>query len=395
MSDLILRSQEALAVDTSLPKWQRLHSMLQAFDGLELSLLDEDVRGEFESQLVSVNEVISRYDLESDDDYQKMSDADLDEALDAVTDAATGAIDDELWRIVADLEGEPGTLPVAAIEEARQHRDLITPYLVDAIREASVHVQTGQLESNVHFIALFLLSEFQSEEGFYEIMTAMSLPGDLPFDLFGDAVTEDLAKILAQFAGDRPELLDDLIANRNLNEYVRWEAAQTYIYLVRDGRMERDEAVDRLRKQLRQSLDRGESDMITHLVTELTRFGAREALEEIQKAFESQVVETYMIDFETAERELTDGDATFRKAIERCPPTGIQDTIAELQTWASYSEEKAPSTPASGPAINFLPDLASGGVPSLPEVVQDRVGRNAPCPCGSGKKFKKCCMRKG
>ena len=26
---------------------------------------------------------------------------------------------------------------------------------------------------------------------------------------------------------------------------------------------------------------------------------------------------------------------------------------------------------------------------------QQRVGRNDPCPCGSGKKFKQCCMKKG
>ncbi|NLF08825.1 MAG: hypothetical protein GX594_12720, partial [Pirellulaceae bacterium] len=25
---------------------------------------------------------------------------------------------------------------------------------------------------------------------------------------------------------------------------------------------------------------------------------------------------------------------------------------------------------------------------------EQRVGRNDPCPCGSGKKFKACCMRK-
>jgi uncharacterized protein YecA (UPF0149 family) len=25
---------------------------------------------------------------------------------------------------------------------------------------------------------------------------------------------------------------------------------------------------------------------------------------------------------------------------------------------------------------------------------QKQVGRNDPCPCGSGKKFKKCCMNK-
>ena len=28
------------------------------------------------------------------------------------------------------------------------------------------------------------------------------------------------------------------------------------------------------------------------------------------------------------------------------------------------------------------------------EQTQRRVGRNDPCPCGSGKKFKKCCLRK-
>jgi preprotein translocase subunit SecA len=33
-----------------------------------------------------------------------------------------------------------------------------------------------------------------------------------------------------------------------------------------------------------------------------------------------------------------------------------------------------------------------------PEPIRNRgqrVGRNDPCPCGSGKKFKNCCMRKG
>jgi SWIM/SEC-C metal-binding protein len=29
--------------------------------------------------------------------------------------------------------------------------------------------------------------------------------------------------------------------------------------------------------------------------------------------------------------------------------------------------------------------------PSETKVVEKKVGRNEPCPCGSGKKFKKCC----
>jgi len=45
------------------------------------------------------------------------------------------------------------------------------------------------------------------------------------------------------------------------------------------------------------------------------------------------------------------------------------------------------------PARDFLDKL----VPVTPTKVQlarkpPRVGRNEPCPCGSGKKFKKCCF---
>lgn len=32
--------------------------------------------------------------------------------------------------------------------------------------------------------------------------------------------------------------------------------------------------------------------------------------------------------------------------------------------------------------------------PTLIQRITGRVGRNSPCPCGSGKKFKKCCLLK-
>ncbi len=60
-----------------------------------------------------------------------------------------------------------------------------------------------------------------------------------------------------------------------------------------------------------------------------------------------------------------------------------------------------PGMPAGGPAGaapgGFPPPQASGGPPMRPQKphtvvrAQAKVGRNAPCPCGSGKKYKKCC----
>jgi uncharacterized protein YecA (UPF0149 family) len=37
---------------------------------------------------------------------------------------------------------------------------------------------------------------------------------------------------------------------------------------------------------------------------------------------------------------------------------------------------------------------AAGGKPLTFRREQPKAGRNDPCPCGSGKKYKKCCMLK-
>jgi hypothetical protein len=51
--------------------------------------------------------------------------------------------------------------------------------------------------------------------------------------------------------------------------------------------------------------------------------------------------------------------------------------------------KKAPEVPKAKPPVVPSPRLA---LPRKPQAKQ-KVGRNDPCPCGSGKKFKNCCMR--
>ena len=38
-----------------------------------------------------------------------------------------------------------------------------------------------------------------------------------------------------------------------------------------------------------------------------------------------------------------------------------------------------------------ITDLETLLNPIKPKIVEKKVGRNEPCPCGSGKKYKKCC----
>ncbi|MDB3958414.1 SEC-C metal-binding domain-containing protein, partial [Opitutales bacterium] len=53
---------------------------------------------------------------------------------------------------------------------------------------------------------------------------------------------------------------------------------------------------------------------------------------------------------------------------------------------AGFDRFSAPSASAPPPSAPSAPPVATPVVRDAP-----KVGRNDPCPCGSGKKYKKCC----
>ena len=59
-------------------------------------------------------------------------------------------------------------------------------------------------------------------------------------------------------------------------------------------------------------------------------------------------------------------------------------SLFEEKGW-NYTIELEPDKPED---ITDLEILLS---PAKPKIAEEKVGRNDPCPCGSGKKYKKCC----
>ena len=301
--------------------------------------------------------------------------------------------------IIEELAAAEGKLPEKAIRAAREHRDEIIPALIDVLHSTSHEAREGMKpEGNAHFFALFLLAEFQAKEALPAIIEAVSLPGDLPFDLFGDAITTTLARVLVSLADDGPDLLDSLIRNRKLDEYVRWEAAQGYPYLVRDGHMERKEAVERLRGILRDAIDDEDVEITGPLVSVLESLFPAEAYDEIAEAYRRELVETFLIGLKDVESALERGEEGMREALDQLEPTLIEDTAEELRTWAAFREEPPsrpkllpPKSPRLPGSISPFASPTAMQSPADDAPDEPRVGRNAPCPCGSGKKYKKCC----
>ncbi|MEX2170032.1 MAG: DUF1186 domain-containing protein [Pirellulales bacterium] len=304
----------------------------------------------------------------------------------------------EINGIVAELDQEyTGKLPEQAIREAQRHPAEITPFLIELIRKATDAVRRGQIpKGEGHLYALFLLAEFRVKEALPAILDSVSLPGDGPFDLYGDSITEDLSRILAVLVDGDCGKLDELINNRAVNEYVRWKAAETYRYFVRDGRLTRDEAVHSLHEDLRVAIASRDKKGASGIVAELYTYAPHEALEDIKEAFRRQLIDRGIVNLPSIETSIAKGEPWVQEELSHCPTSGIEDTFLEMSQWSAYQEpvhtapilDSESHWDADSEVINDYDPLAesSNG--------HHRVGRNEPCPCGSGKKFKKCCGAK-
>ena len=409
MSDLIIRSEKAiqLLTDSSQPKWDRFDGAMRAFSGLELSVLEPDIRSDLEAAMGRVNGILDRYTIDGPEDHDNVSEDDLDEILHTIHLAAEKAIDAEVARIARELDEAGGKLPVSAIQEAREHRERIIPVLMNALENAIAQAKNEEevlKRGDLHFFSLFLLTEFEVREAVPLMLEALSLPVDRADELFGDAATMMLPRILARFWDGDFERVDVFLRDPKLAQDLGMFAAETYVYLVRDGHLTREDAVERLRQHLRWAIDQEDGELASGLVLAMHSLAPREAMDEIREAYRLELVEPFLIGLEEIEEAAADEQEFVKRQLEQWPPSGMPDTIEELKEWVAFKEPPKPPPREPTPKPHIRPKAPAYSYATVPAAPRgnttirgsrdSRVGRNDPCPCGSGKKYKKCCMRK-
>ena len=92
-------------------------------------------------------------------------------------------------------------------------------------------------------------------------------------------------------------------------------------------------------------------------------------------------------------KQLFNGQKAARLGTEKKPAAVTVQTEERLKEVTSIFEEKGwkytiglePDKPEDIADLDILLN------PGKPKIAETAVGRNDPCPCGSGKKYKKCC----
>jgi predicted metal-dependent RNase len=88
----------------------------------------------------------------------------------------------------------------------------------------------------------------------------LSKPSEICENIFGDAITEDIGRILASVCNGEIDLLLKLIENTKANEYARGLALIALVVLVYNGQLSRGFVMDYFKQ-----LMNGKSDCLTFI----------------------------------------------------------------------------------------------------------------------------------
>lgn len=232
----------------------------------------------------------------------------------------------------------------------------------------------------MHIYAMFLLAEFRESKACPIIVDFFSVPGNASLDVTGDVATEYLGQLLASVCNGNIDLIKGLIESEDVNEYVRSASIQSLLVLVAQGVLSRDEVIKYYEDLFRNKLERKYSFVWTSLVTHSTRLCPIELKECIDEAYENGFVESFFINQKDVDYYINSGKEKALNALRNDRRYSyIDDTVSEMKDWACFNQAKRKErkTYSSNDTEKKI-----------------KIRRNDPCPCGSGKKYKKCCYGK-
>jgi hypothetical protein len=301
----------------------------------------------------------------------------------------------ETAEILQQLERTTGRFPRAAVEAAIARREEIVPELLrildDSIEHVAEHMNDGDYAA--HFYAMFLLAQFREVRAYPLVLRLASLPGSDLDALCGDFITEDLGRVLASVCGGELDGIQSLIENEETDEWVRSAALRSLVTLVAAGQKSREEILGYFAELFRGKLARQWSHAWDSLVDSSTDIYPAELIDDIKQAYEDDLVDPTYICFDDVERELARGkDQVLARLAEDPHFRLVEDTVTEMEWWACFREDEPRRPKLSRHAARTnrpLPPLTTAFAPFRRPA--PKTGRNEPCPCGSGKKYKKCC----
>lgn len=263
---------------------------------------------------------------------------------------------DEDMGILAAISYYDGTYQREAVEAALSRQQEITPQLIrllaDVLADPVEFVDDPEFFG--HTYAVELLGHFQEARAHDVIVSLFSLPPDLPDELFGDMITEDLPAILLTTCGGSVERIKELLLDREAYDYCRGSAARALVYAVAEGVVPRQEIVTLFGSLFTGAEAASDSDFWDLLTGSVCDLYPEELMDIVTRAFDDGLISGGFVDRESFDIALERGMAyALHKAKEERKRYTPQNFHDRMSWWACFEDEAASLAPA--PPAGELP----------------------------------------
>ncbi len=294
---------------------------------------------------------------------------------------------DEIFTALSTSE----ELPRKAMAAAGEHREAMIPLFLDHIdRLGTSGVDTvSEADVSAFLFVYFLLGEWRDARAYRPLVALLRQDPDYLELLLGDAITEGTRRVVAGvFDGDLQPILD-AIEDPGADEFVRCEMIDALVMIARQHAETRPQVETYLERFPAAAFDKPET-LWGSWAFAVAELGLAHLEPQVREAFEQRWISPDEADFEFFQTEL-------RKAVtgggspwyQRGRNTRLIDSaIDELSRWHCFSDKYLNARAKQRASALSLADSTSD------TFQRDllKIGRNDPCPCGSGRKFKKCCL---
>jgi hypothetical protein len=282
--------------------------------------------------------------------------------------------------------------PREALIDAVNMKEEITETLLEELDKiiVSPEIATENQDYMLHIYSIYLLAQFRDKRAFKRIVDLISFAPDDVESLLGDVITERLSSILYSTFDGNLNLLQAIIENPLLNIYARGAALDVYGKLYSDEVVNKEECIDYLRELIYGNYYDINSDIATDIQGVVIEKHIFEMIDDVQFLYDQNRIYTTMFgkydDFI---------DFIYSYEYERERVRYIDDIIKEMYWWSCFEQtrDEKRKTRTKMEKLEETIDIEEKLIKHAIEKPK-KLGRNDPCPCGSGKKYKKCCLGK-
>ena len=291
-----------------------------------------------------------------------------------------------------------GTSPVAALKAALELREELTPRLIEELSLAPVDVDAlcdraaaDRSEYWLHTMAIYLMGAYREPCAWPLLLDFFASDSDLANDIIGFSPEDHLPAILSRcYDGSDVAPLERLIEGATFDETVRYACLLSYDALVVSQQVPRERLVAFLARLLDAPPDAAPSDWYGSLACAAAQLQEPALRAPIEALFDRGLTKADPAYFSIMEKEevgviYADDPREIEQALLR---DDYFDDLAENLGRLWYFQPIKPRPSIDAAELAWLRHRLG----EFMIRTQPKVGRNAPCPCGSGKKHKKCCI---